>query len=331
MALTPGTRLGAYEITALIGAGGMGEVYRARDSRLNRDVAIKILPSDIAPSADQLARFEREAQSLAALNHPNIAQIYSVEESSSAGTSTRGLVMELVEGEDLSQRLRRGAIAEDEAFRIAVQIALALEAAHDQGAPSADLKPANIKITAGGTVKLLDFGLAKALAPPSQPLAIDDSPTITSPAHMTRHGVVLGTAAYMAPEQARGHVVDKRADIWAFGAVLYELLSGTRAFPGETVSDAIASVLKAEPDWTLLPASTPYLARRVMINCLRKDARERLADIHDARIDLADAPRIPMHPPAQHRRSRSGRRARGRCHRRLRGGWYGLDAWAAGA
>ena len=290
MALPPGTRLGIYEITELIGAGGMGEVYRARDSRLHRDVAIKILPPDLTPSAEQLARFEREAQSLAALNHANIAHLYGVDESISAsGVMTRALVMEFVDGEDLAQRLRRGPVDVDEALRIAVQIAHALEAAHDHSVIHRDLKPANIKITSDGGVKLLDFGLAKALTPPPSAPTLDNSPTITSPAHVTRHGVVLGTAAYMAPEQARGHVVDKRADVWAFGAVVYEMLAGTRAFPGDTISDTVAAVLKSEPDWSLVPSSTPYLARRVLSKCLRKDPRERLADIHDARIDLADA------------------------------------------
>jgi Tol biopolymer transport system component len=291
MALLPGTRLGIYEITELIGAGGMGEVYRARDSRLHRDVATKILPPDLTPTAEQLARFDREAQSLAALNHANIAHLYGIEETAAPnGTTLRALIMEFVDGEDLAQRLRRGPIAIDEALRIAVQIALGLEAAHENGIIHRDLKPANVKVRADGVVKILDFGLAKALDPAvHSPASNDGSPTITSPMHMTRHGVVLGTAAYMAPEQARGHVVDKRADVWAFGALLYEMLTGTRAFGGDTISDTVAAVLKSEPDWTLVSSSTPYLARRVLMNCLRKDPRERLADVHDARLDLADA------------------------------------------
>ena len=265
MALLPGTRLGTYEITELIGAGGMGEVYRARDSRLNRDVAIKILPPDLSPSAEQLARFEREAQSLAALNHANIAHLYGIEETSSTnGAALRALIMEFVDGEDLAQRLRRGSIEVDVTLRIAVQIAQALEAAHAQGVIHRDLKPANIKVTGDGTVKLLDFGLAKAFdatAPAAS--AVDNSPTITSPAYMTRHGIVLGTAAYMSPEQARGQILDQRADLWAFGAVVYEMLTGTRAFPGETVSDTAAAVLKSEPDWTLVACcdATPRTPR----------------------------------------------------------------------
>ena len=226
----------------------MGEVYRARDTKLNRDVAIKVLPDSFASDADRLARFTREAQTLASLNHPNIAQIYGLEESN----GVRALVMELVEGEDLSQRIARGPIAIDEALPIAKQIAEALEAAHEQGIIHRDLKPANIKVTPDGAVKVLDFGLAKlahvgATAGPSDVTA---SPTITSPAMMTGVGVLLGTAAYMAPEQAKGREADKRSDIWAFGCVLYEMLTGKRAFDGEDVSDTLANVLKNEPDWS---------------------------------------------------------------------------------
>ena len=235
MSLTPGTRLGVYEITAQIGEGGMGQVYRATDTKLKRQVAIKILPPAVAADADRLARFQREAEVLASLNHPNIAAIYGLEES---GGMT-ALVMELVEGEDLSQRIARGAIPLDEALPIAKQIAEALEAAHEQGIIHRDLKPANIKVRADGTVKVLDFGLAKAMEPAagSSP-SVSMSPTITTPA-MTQAGMILGTAAYMSPEQARGKAVDKRADIWAFGAVLFEMLTGTRAFPGEDITDTL--------------------------------------------------------------------------------------------
>ena len=232
MALTPGTRLGVYEVTAPIGQGGMGQVFRARDTKLGRYVALKILSDAVAQDADRIARFKREAQVLASLNHPHIATIYGLEESG----GTTALVIELVEGEDLSQRIARGAIPIDEALAIAKQIADALEAAHEQGIIHRDLKPANIKVCADGTVKVLDFGLAKALEPAagSSP-SISMSPTQTTPA-MTGVGVILGTAAYMAPEQARGKSVDKRADIWAFGVVLYEMLTGTRAFGDEDVS-----------------------------------------------------------------------------------------------
>ena len=245
MALTPASRLGVYEIIAPIGEGGMGAVFRARDTKLDRDVAIKVLPEAFAHDADRLARFTREAKTLASLNHPHIAAIYGLEESK----GITALVMELVEGDDLSQRIARGAIPIDEALPIAKQIAEALEAAHEQGIIHRDLKPANIKVRADGTVKVLDFGLAKALDPAaaSSPAAMN-SPTITSPA-MTQAGMILGTAAYMAPEQARGTAVDKRADIWAFGVVLFEMLTGRRAFAGEDVRTRWRRCCK-EPDWT---------------------------------------------------------------------------------
>ena len=233
MALTPGTRLGVYDITAPIGEGGMGQVYRATDAKLKRQVAIKVLPPSLAADADRLARFQREAEVLASLNHPNIAAIYGLEES---GGMT-ALVMELVEGDDLSQRIARGAMPLDEALPIAKQIAEALEAAHEQGIIHRDLKPANIKVRGDGTVKVLDFGLARAMEPAAASSPnLSMSPTIATPA-MTQAGTILGTAAYMAPEQAKGRAVDKRADIWAFGVVLYEMLSGTRLFDGESVSD----------------------------------------------------------------------------------------------
>ena len=286
MALTSGTRLGVYEVIASIGAGGMGEVFRARDTKLNRDVALKVLPDSFASDPDRLARFTREAQTLAALNHPNIAHIHGFEESG----GVRAIVMELVEGDDLSQRIARGAIPLDEALPIAKQIADALEAAHEQGIIHRDLKPANIKLRSDGTVKVLDFGLAKALEPPSAASAnVTASPTITSPAAMTGVGMILGTAAYMAPEQAKGRPADKRADIWAFGCVLYEMVTGRRAFSGEDVAETLAHILTKEPDWTALPASTPAPIRRLLRRCLEKDRRRRLADAADARLEMDEA------------------------------------------
>src|SRR5262245_53084121 len=244
MPLAPGTRLGAYEVTAQIGEGGMGQVFRATDTKLKRQVAIKILPPSFAADPDRLARFQREAEVLASLNHPHIAGIYGLEDS---GDLT-ALVMELVEGEDLSQRIARGPIPLDEALPIAKQIAEALEAAHDQGIIHRDLKPANIKLRPDGTIKVLDFGLAKALSNDSAvPSALlTNSPTITSPATMTGVGVLLGTAAYMAPEQARGRPLDKRADIWAFGVVLYEMLTGRRLFEGDSVPETLGLIFSRE-------------------------------------------------------------------------------------
>jgi len=286
MPMTLGARLGPYEIAGPLGVGGMGEVYRARDSRLNRDVAIKVLPAAFASDTERLARFTREAQSLAALNHPNIATIYGVEESS----GVRALVMELVDGEDLSTRLARGAVPLEEALPIARQIADALEAAHEQGIVHRDLKPANIKIRPDGTVKVLDFGLAKAMDPAGASSADAlNSPTLT--ALGTRAGVILGTAAYMAPEQAKGKTVDRRADIWAFGVVLYEMLTGTRLFDGETVSDVLAAVLTREPDWKAVPAATPPAVRRLLERCLDRDPRKRLRDIGEAALLLANPAR----------------------------------------
>jgi serine/threonine protein kinase len=288
MALAPGTRLGAYDIVALIGSGGMGEVYRARDSRLNRDVAIKVLPADVAADHDRLARFEREAQVLASLNHPNIANIYGVDDSS----GTPGLVMELVEGPTLADRIAKGPIPLDEALPIAKLIAEALEAAHEQGIIHRDLKPANIKVRADGTAKVLDFGLAKALDPVASVLGnATMSPTLSM--HATHAGIILGTAAYMSPEQARGKAVDRRADTWAFGCVLYEMLSGRRAFEGDDLSIMLASVLRSEPDWRALPADVPAAIRRLLSRCLQKDPTQRCQAIGDARIDIADVLRGP--------------------------------------
>jgi eukaryotic-like serine/threonine-protein kinase len=282
MSLTAGTRLGTYEIKDSLGAGGMGEVYRARDTKLHREVAIKVLPAIFAGDPDRLGRFEREAHTLAALNHPNIAQIYGLEGSA--------LVMELVDGEDLAARLARGPFPVDEMLSVARQLADALDAAHDHGIVHRDLKPANVKIRADGTVKVLDFGLAKAVGHPEigMPNPTGMLPTITSPA-MTHAGVILGTAAYMAPEQARGQPVDKRADIWALGCVLYELLTGRRAFGGDNVTDTIAAVVRGEPDWTLLPGDTPASIRRLLRRCLEKDRKRRLADAADARLEIESA------------------------------------------
>jgi serine/threonine protein kinase/Tol biopolymer transport system component len=281
--LQAGTRLGPYEITALIGAGGMGEVYRAHDTKLNRDVAIKVLPEVVATDPDRLARFHREAQVLASLNHPNIAHIYGVEDSS----STHGLVMELVDGPTLADRITQGPLPLNEALPIARQIAEALETAHEQGIIHRDLKPANIKVRDDGTVKVLDFGLAKLIDPAvSSNANATMSPTLSLNATMA--GVILGTAAYMAPEQARGLAVDRRADIWAWACVLFETLSGDRAFGGTDTTEVLAAVVRAEPDWTRLPADTSDSLRRLMRWCLTKDPRQRLAHIHDARLLLED-------------------------------------------
>ena len=281
MSLAPGTRLGSYQIVAPLGVGGMGEVYRARDTTLNRDVAIKVLPAAVASDPDRLARFTREAQTLAALNHPNIAAIFGVE----ASSGVRALVMELVEGEDLSLLIARGALPLDEALPIARQIADALEAAHEQGIVHRDLKPANVKVRTDGTAKVLDFGLAKALDPAgTSSNSAMNSPTLT--AHATELGVILGTAAYMAPEQARGKAVDRRADIWAFGVVLYEMLTGRRMFEGDHTSDVLAAVLRQEIDWTALPADTPPGVRQLLERCLDRDVRQRLRDIGEARVAL---------------------------------------------
>ena len=274
----------SVQIVALIGAGGMGEVYRAHDTKLNRDVAIKVLPDILASDQDRLARFTREAQTLASLNHPHVAAIYGFEESG----SVRALVIELVEGEDLSQRIARGAIPLDEALPIAKQITEALEAGHELGIVHRDLKPANIKVRSDGTVKVLDYGLAKAAEGlDGRPENLSMSPTMTTPA-ITKAGVILGTAAYMSPEQARGKTADKRADIWAFGCVLYEMLTGRVAFAGDTVSDSIAAILGREPDWSALPPATPAPIRRLLLRCLDKHAKRRLRDIGDARTEIDD-------------------------------------------
>ncbi len=284
MALGPGVRIGPYEVTVLIGRGGMGEVHRARDMNLGREVAIKVLPDTFASDPDRLGRFEREARTLAALNHPNIAAVYGLE---TIG-DTRALVMELVDGSTLADQIALGPIPIDEAQHIATQIADALEAAHDHGVIHRDLKPANVKVRPDGTVKVLDFGLAKALEPAEATSGLSMSPTITTPA-MTRAGMILGTAAYMSPEQARGKPVDRRADIWAFGCVLFEMLAGRRPFAEEeTVSDTLAGILKGEPAWDALPADTSPRLRALLERCLRKDPRRRLSHIAEARIAIED-------------------------------------------
>jgi len=283
MVLTAGSRLGVYDILSPLGVGGMGEVYRAKDTKLGRDVALKVLPDSLAHDPERLARFEREAHLLAALNHPNIAHVYGIEDT----TGVRALVMELVEGATLADRISQGPIPLDEALPIAKQIAEALEAAHEQGIIHRDLKPANIKVRADGTVKVLDFGLAKAFDPSASTGAgATMSPTLSL--HATQAGIILGTAAYMAPEQARGKTVDRRADIWAFGCVLFEMLTGRRAFDGDDISTTLASVLKTEPDWQLLPRSTPAGVRRLLVRCLKKEPKDRLQAIGDARVELAD-------------------------------------------
>lgn len=282
MPLDSGTKLGQYEISDPIGAGGMGEVYRARDTRLGREIALKILPESFARDGERTARFEREAKVLASLNHPNVAAIYGFEESS------RGLalVMELVEGPTLAAQIAKGPIPVSEALSVAKQIAEGLEYAHERGIVHRDLKPANVKVNPDGGVKILDFGLAKAVQVDSAPADLSTSPTLT---HMaTQAGVILGTAAYMSPEQAKGKAVDRRADVWSFGCILFEMLTGKQVFAGETVTDVLAAVVRAEPDWTLLPSATPSHVRVLLKRCLQKDPRHRLRDIGDARISLEE-------------------------------------------
>jgi serine/threonine protein kinase/Tol biopolymer transport system component len=322
--LAVGATFGPYEITGLLGAGGMGEVYRAHDVRLDRIVAIKVLPQVFGGDPDRRARFEREARTLAALNHPNVAQIFGIVDLP-AEAGHHAIAMEFVDGQDLAERLRRGALPLDEVIAIASQVANALEAAHEQGIVHRDLKPANVKVRDDGTVKVLDFGLAKALTagqpgigqPEQEPSgagreALDNSPTFTSPAFamasggrpLTQMGMLLGTAAYMSPEQARGRRVDRRADLWAFGCVLFEMLSGQPAFGGETITDVLAAVVSRDPDWSALPAATPPGVRRVLARCLDRDAKRRLADAGEARYLLEDARAehtppgpVPLAPP----------------------------------
>jgi eukaryotic-like serine/threonine-protein kinase len=287
MAVRPGTRLGAYEILTLLGSGGMGEVYRARDTKLGRDVAVKVLPELFAADADRVARFRREAQLLASLNHPHIGAIYGLEESN----GTTALILELIEGPTLADRLANGAVSLDEGLLIARQIAEALEAAHEKGVIHRDLKPANIKITPAGVVKVLDFGLAKISRVSGDEPEVSQAATRTAAG--TRVGVILGTASYMSPEQSRGLTVDKRTDVWAFGCVLYELLTGRRAFEGATPSDTLAAVLGREPEWARLPAATPPSIRRSLQRCLHKDPGQRFRDSGDLRILIDDALSAP--------------------------------------
>ena len=293
MGLLVGTRLGSFEIIGTLGAGGMGEVYLARDTRLKRTVAVKILPDAFAHDADRLMRFQREAELLATLNHQNIAAIYGLEESS----GQQALILELVEGPTLADRIRQGPVPLQEALPIAAQIADALDAAHAAGVIHRDLKPANIKLRTDGTVKVLDFGLAKALDKAPLPGELSHSPTVLSPAP-THAGVILGTAMYMSPEQARGKPVDSRSDVWAFGCVLYEMLTGAKAFDGATFTDAIAAIVTKEPDWQALPVGTPQQVRSLIARCLKKDPARRLRDIADGRFQIDEALSDPVNSGA---------------------------------
>src|SRR5580704_2020837 len=288
MALTAGTKLGSYEVVALVGAGGMGEVYQAHDTKLGRDVAIKVLPEAFAHDADRLSRFQREAKMLASLNHPNIATIFGLEHSD----GVQYLVMEMVSGETLAERVKReGAVPFEESLTIAKQIAEALEAAHEKGIIHRDLKPANVNLTPEGKVKVLDFGLAKAFAGETATEDMGNSPTLSMAA--TMHGVILGTAAYMSPEQAKGKAVDKRTDIFAFGCVLYELLTGKPAFHGEDVGDILAAVVMKEPAFDALPANISPSIRVLLQRCLRKDKRQRTPDAAILRIEIEDVLAAP--------------------------------------
>jgi serine/threonine protein kinase len=280
MTLSTGTRLSHYEITSQIGKGGMGEVYQAKDTKLGRDVAIKVLPPEFAQDADRVARFQREAKLLASLNHPNIAAIHGLEESD----GTHFLVLELIEGETLAERIKTGPIPVEESLKLALQIAEALEAAHEKGVIHRDLKPANIKVTSDGKVKVLDFGLAKAFAGDPENMNLSNSPTLSDMA--TQQGVILGTAAYMPPEQAKGKSVDKRADVWAFGVVIFEMLSGRQVFTGESVSETLAAVIKSEPEWNSLPPNLHPRIRLMLERCLEKDPKKRYSGINDALVDI---------------------------------------------
>ena len=324
MLLTAGTKLGSFEVLSLLGSGGMGEVYRARDTKLGRDVALKVLPEALAKDASRMTRLHREAQLLASLNHPNIATIFGLEECN--GVSA--LAMELVEGPTLAERIagvtvggalaspdgsgspRRVPMPLDEASPILKQLADGLEYAHERGIIHRDLKPANVKVRPDGAVKILDFGLAKALEGTPAAGSISDSPTISAAA--TREGIILGTTAYMSPEQARGKTVGRRSDIWSFGAVLFEVLSGKQAFPGEDVSHTLAAVIMKEPDWEALPATTPASLQRLLRRCLNKDPKQRLRDIGEARIAIEETlsgPEIapPLFPPLSEEGKREAR------------------------
>ena len=320
MSLTPGSHIGPYEVLSPLGAGGMGEVYKARDGRLDRDVALKVLPQDVRDDPERLARFTREAKLLASLNHPSVGAIYGLEQGAGGGPPV--LVLELISGQTIEELLARGPMDVGEALGVAGQIADGLEAAHDLGIVHRDLKPANIKLTTEGRIKILDFGLAKAVvgesAGSSGPSPSMTTPTVTTGG--TQLGTVLGTLTYMSPEQARGKPVDRRTDIWSFGCVLYECLTASRAFGGEGASETIGAILHLEPDWTKLPATTPPRVRELLRRCLEKDARKRLRDIGDARIELeqlssggsstgmasvASSPGLPA-PAAATRKSRKG-------------------------
>ena len=295
--LESGTRLGSFVVIAQIGAGGMGEVYRARDSKLNRDVALKVLPHSVAADADRLARLKREAQALASLSHPHIGHIYGIEDTN----GVLALVLELVEGPTLAEHIERspqGTIPVEEALALAAQIADALDTAHERGIVHRDLKPANIKVTPDGVVKVLDFGLAKT-GGASDLALVDASQSPTLDVGGTREGMIMGTLTYMSPEQARGQAVDKRADVWAFGCVLYEMLTGRAPFARDTVSDTLAAILEHKPDWEKLPKTTPAAVRRLLERCLAKPQRQRLRDLGDAQLEIADglaAPTASMAP-----------------------------------
>ena len=299
MPLTSGSRRGPYEILAPLGAGGMGEVYRARDTRLERDVAIKTLPAEFAGDPERLARFQREARLLASLNHPNIAAIYGLEEADGA----KYLVLEIVEGETLAEKLAAGPLPVEEALAVCAQIAAGVSAAHDAGVIHRDLKPGNVMVRHDGSVKVLDFGLAKGAEKPAATSDLSESPTISVG---TQTGIILGTAAYMSPEQTRGRALDKRTDVWSFGCVLFECLTGRQVFREETVSDTLAAIIRSEPDWSALPAETPAKVRDLVKRCLQKDPRRRLHDIADARLEIEEAlagpaekePSVPLAPPA---------------------------------
>jgi len=280
MPLSAGDKVGHYEVLSLLGNGGMGEVYRARDTTLNRDVALKVLPATFLGDPDRMARFQREAQVLASLDHPNIGPIYGLVDSE----DSRGLVLALIEGPTLADLIAAGAMPPEEALHVAKQIIEAMEYAHDRGVIHRDLKPANVKITPEGVVKVLDFGLAKVLEDEPPASSLTNSPTLT--VGHTRAGVILGTAAYMSPEQAVGRPVDRRSDIFSFGAVLYEMLTGTRAFAGATTPDVLEAVVKNDPDWSKLPAETPRYLRKLLERTLVKDRKQRLQDIGEARIIL---------------------------------------------
>jgi eukaryotic-like serine/threonine-protein kinase len=311
MGVTPGTRVGPYEFGELLGAGGMGEVYRARDTQLDRDVAIKILPASRVGDSDRVARFEREAKALAALNNPHIAQLYGLEDASALASGSRALVMELVPGVTLAQRLAHGPLPLAECLRVARQIADALEAAHEKGIVHRDLKPANIRMRPDGEVKVLDFGIAKALGDDRAQALPETAATLTAP------GVMLGTPAYMSPEQVRGAAVTHQSDVWAFGVIIFELLTGRRPFDGPTTSDTLAAVLGATPDWSALPPETPDTLRRLVRRCLERDLKSRLRDIGDARLELDDALDSPVDDPKSVGRPLHGKMAPRRQGRRL--------------